>query len=132
MSTDTPVTLPEGTYRLTIAFPAIHPDKRKRHDWRAAEVSAGTLFCVERVTADSNVMMIYPSGEYSHYSVALHAHPALIAHLEPVTETPSMWFRREHPGMVLAAGTLDVLVASGALTMAQVQEAAEQYLSSED
>lgn len=50
---------------------------------------------------------------------------ALVAHLEPIPETPSLWLTRAHKGHA-AVAILDRLVASGQITLADVQRASSE------
>ena len=103
-----------GTYRLTKDIDATYPDKRKRHDWRARPVRAGTLIVIERLVYPESaqaVVRAYPLGEYSHRGVSSKEAPELFAALDPVPilETPSQWLEREHRGERTAPAVLDVL-----------------------
>jgi hypothetical protein len=126
--------LKPGTYKLMRDVPAFSPDKRKRHDWRAKTLKAGKIIIVRNEPypdlPDVPVLRIYPSGEYSHYSVAGRDFPADA--LEPIVETPSHWLRREHAGLTLAAAMLDELVEQGLVTMEQIQEVADAVLRGDD
>ncbi len=116
-----------GTYRLTADVPAIYPDRRKHHDWRAAPVKAGTLVIVSEWYALPGLICAYPSGAYSHHRVSAKEAPHFFAALspEPIEETPSQWLAREHGGMQTARYILDRLVEAGLVTLEQIQQAAD-------
>jgi hypothetical protein len=128
-------TLTSGHYRLTKDLPAVKSDRRRRHDWRARELTAGLLIVVQRERHDVGGVEIetvtaFPSGEYSHYSVTPKQYPALFEALTPVSETPRQWLQREHNGLSLGGDILDLLVKLGKVSLAEIQEAAEIVLNS--
>lgn len=113
-----------GIYRLMKDLPAIAPDKRQRHDWRAAPMRAGTLFAVrdERYLRDAYtpLLVLTELHGYAHLCVSLSsdlaAVPALIANLKPVTK-PTATEYLAFLGQATAAGDLlDMLLERGLLT----------------
>lgn len=130
-------TICPGTYRLKRDMPALKPDKRKRYDWRADMVKADTLFCVDQGFYGHNVDIfhMWPSGDYESTAEPLCvdgviSKPDWADALEPVQETPSMWFRREHNGYRnLGRDVLDRLVADGVITLSTVQRIVNEILN---
>jgi hypothetical protein len=114
-----------GTFRVTQDLPAVRPDKRKTRDWRAMPIKKGELLAVRYCDVYKR-WHIFPDGGYEHEAVLLKDVPDLVRALEPVEDTPSLWLKREHGRIHAAPGILDVLVAEGTLTMAQVKEAYEK------
>jgi hypothetical protein len=110
-------------------MPAIYPDKRKRHDWRAAAVKAGTRFRVQTWApgSDHELQEVW-TGDHSRYSIvtAMPEHADFLAALVLVeNETPSQWLDRVNNGYG-AERVLDQLFKDGVITLEQVISADER------
>lgn len=125
--------LTPGTYRLLGDLPPLRQDKRKTRDWRYLPMKAGTLFFYKEWTYapgdDESKLFteqrLYPVGDYEHDSVSpneSYLTRQLEETLATLTDTPSLWLRREHSGRT-ALGVLDRLASDGKFTLADVQAA---------
>lgn len=122
-------TLACGVYTLTSNQPALQPDKRKRYDWRAAPVTAGTQLVV-RDEGDYGRMLGLLRGFFQGVPVSTLPE-TFCAALEPVAAlTPSQHLRAADTHM-LALDILDRLAATGLITLGDVQ-AAEAAILAED
>lgn len=133
--------LEPGTYRLCgDDLPPLRSDKRKHNDWRYNTIHAGQLFFYnewtyapneEKPEATVTEQRIYPVGRYETESVRPNESSEtriLEESLVRLEETPSLWIRRAH-GLHTGLRVLDVLVATGKLTMGQVMEIANSVES---
>ena len=131
--------LTPGTYRLTKDLPPLKIDRRKTHDWRYLPMSADSLFAYtewDMGPPGTPVMKrdLRPSGGYDPVdptNISPYDCRELVAALEPIEDTPSLWLAREHSGLGLARGILDCLVAAGKITLEDVKSAAAAYLESD-
>jgi hypothetical protein len=125
-----------GVYRLTLDHPPLRPDKRKRHDWRAGDLKAGTLFTVTQREAANvfrerdEVRRLTGSQYYAEWLTKLPA--TFIAALERVEDLTATQYLKSRGNAYLADNILDVLVASGKITLADVEQAESTVLSAEE
>lgn len=97
MSTD----LQPGVYRTTRDVPAIAPDKRVKHDWRALPIKAGTLFLAKEWryrASEPPCLELVRYGAYGYMRVISNdpKAAALVASLERIgnpTVTQHLRFR---------------------------------------
>lgn len=122
-----------GIYRLNHDLPAPRPDRRQRHDWRAAPVKAGTLFAV-RVSPrfrEDPVLEIARLGGYTHHYITDEEADSapFVAHLElvPPHETlPSMLLQFASSADI-GDQILDILYQEGRITLEDVRMALRRW-----
>lgn len=130
--------LTPGTYILKSLYPldALREDKRRTNDWRYNPIRVGQRFFYKEwtyapgddETITSTEQRIYPVGDYEHLSVKPGESDRtrqLEELLVRVEDTPSLWLRREH-SLYCGLQVLDVLVATGKVTLAEIQAIANK------
>lgn len=116
-----------GTYRLTVDVQNPTPGRyqNKRFFPTQATWPAGMVFQVCNKSKSGDVFLTVPSATEGYLDQDDERFAAVIAHLEPIPETPSLWLTRVHKGHD-AVAILDRLVASGQITLADVQRASNE------
>jgi hypothetical protein len=121
-----------GIYRLTTDHPALTPDARVKYDWRNMPVREGTLFVVRVETSplsDKPACVLARLHGYAHQRVWLdeeRVQPLLRA-LVPVENPTAMQHLALLDRAGSAEGLLDYIVASGRLSLADLEKLLEAY-----
>ena len=129
----TPEELTPGIYATSCNVPAPRPDKRVKYDWRAAPIAAGAKFRVtDAFWIRHGLLSIASLYGYSTNSILAHdedARALLASFIRVENLTASEMLALDH-NEALASPLLDILVASGRLTLAEVSALAKQYYDS--
>lgn len=134
-------TITPGVYKLTCDVASPHPDRRTRHDWRRRPtIPAGSKFQVMLVEAWELGDLKDPKRVYLKLRKLGEAHGSLyevrdrhelwaliVPHLERQEMTVRDYLREIDDKMsVGAADILERLIATGALTVEQMQQTARE------